>query len=160
MVETEKQQGEPIRFSATLTREPDSAATFIAIPFDVLSTWGTRARVPVKGTINGAAFRGSLAPYGGIHYLGIKRDLREKIGIKAGEVVDVEIMVDTDPRVVILPADFQAALDGNPAARVRWMKLSYSHQTEYVDAIEAAKTSETRSRRIGDSIDRLLGKRK
>lgn len=150
----------PIRFSATLTREPDSAATFIAIPFDVLSTWGTRARVPVKGTINGVSFRGSLAPYGGIHYLGIKRDLREKLGIKAGEVVDVEIMVDTEPRVVVPPPDFQAALDANPAARVRWMKLSYSHQVEYVEAVEDAKKPETRSKRIGDSIDRLLGKRK
>jgi bifunctional DNA-binding transcriptional regulator/antitoxin component of YhaV-PrlF toxin-antitoxin module len=151
---------EPIRFSATLTREPDSAATFITIPFDVRTVWGTHARVPVKGTINGVPFRGSISPFGGVHYLGVNRDLRELVGIKAGEVVEVEILVDTDPRVIVPPDDFQAALNANPGAQVRWKKLSYSHQREHVEAIEAAKKPDTRQKRIAESIDRLLGRRK
>lgn len=157
---SDKPINQAIQFSATLTRAPDSSATFIAIPFDVVTVWGTRAMVPVKGTINGKPFRGSITPYGGVHYLGIKRNLRESLGILAGEIVEVEMMVDDGPRIIIPPDDFRAALDANPAARIKWMKLSYSHQREHVEAIEEAKKPETRSKRIADSIDRLLGKRK
>jgi hypothetical protein len=156
----EKNENGLIRFSATLTREPDSSATFIGIPFNALSVWGTRARVAVKGTINGRSFRGSITPYGGVHYLGINRDLREMIGVKAGEIVEVELEVDNDPRIISPPPDFQAALDEQPAAKIKWSKLSYSHQREHVEAIESAKKPETRAIRIADSIERLLGKRK
>jgi hypothetical protein len=151
---------EVLSFSATLTRAPDSSATFISVPYNLLSTWGTKDRVPVKGTINGKSFRGSLAPYGGVHYLGIKRDLRESLEIKAGDIIEVELQVDTDPRVITPPEDFLAALDSNPAARIKWNKLSYTHQREHVEAIENASKPETRTRRIIESIERLAGKRK
>ncbi len=151
---------ERLAFSATLTRAPDSSATFIAVPDNIQTVWGTRARVAVKGTINGKPFRGSITPYGGVHYLGIKRNLREALGIKAGEVVDVIMEVDTDPRIVELPDDFQAALDATPAARIKWEKLSYTHQREHVEAIEMAKKDETRVKRIEEAIAMLVGKRK
>ncbi len=145
-------------FSATLTREPDSSATFIAIPFNILEVWGTRARVAVKGTINGHTIRSSIAPYGGIHYLGINRNIRDAIGVKAGEIVQMELQQDLEPRVVEIPSDFQSALDTHPAARIRWQKLSFTHQREYVEAIEDSKKPETRTKRISTTIDQLLGK--
>lgn len=156
---TEKQK-ETLVFSATLTRAPDSSATFLSIPLDILTLWGTHARVAVKGTLNGINFRGSIVPYGGVHYLGIKRDLRESLGIKAGDIVAVVLMVDDDPRVVVLPEDFKIALDANPAAKVRWVKLSYTHQREHVEAIENAVKPETRIKRIQESIARLTGRGK
>jgi len=147
-----------LSFTATLTREPDSSATFIAIPFNILDVWGTRARVPVKGTINGQSFKSSITPYGGVHYLGINRNLRESLGIKAGEIVQVEMQRDLEPRVVEVPPDLQTALDSNTAARIRWQKLSFSHQREHVQAIEEAKKPETRAKRISTTLDMLLGK--
>jgi hypothetical protein len=147
-----------LSFTATLTREPDSSATFIAIPFNILDVWGSHARVAVKGTVNGQAFRSSITPYGGVHYLGINRNFREALGIKAGEVVQVEMMRDLEPRVIEIPPDLQSALDSNPAARVRWQKLSFSHQKEHVQAIEDAKKPETRAKRISTALDMLLGK--
>ncbi len=149
---------EPMVFSATLTREPDSSATFIAIPFNVMNYWGSRARVPVKGTINGTPFRGSIVPYGGVHYLGIKRDLRDAVGVKAGDVVDMVLDFDAEPRIAEPPADLLSALEAQPAAKIRWKKLSYSHQREHIEAIEEAVKPETRIKRIEQVIDRLLGK--
>jgi uncharacterized protein YdeI (YjbR/CyaY-like superfamily) len=35
-----------------------------------------------------------------------------------------------------------------PPAWNRWQELSFSHQREYVDAIEKAKKPETRARRV------------
>lgn len=149
---------EVMQFKATLTREPGSSATFVMIPYDIQEIWGTRARVPVKGTINGHSFRSSIAPYGGVHYLGINRNLREAAGVKAGDVVDIELERDLEPRVLEVPADLQSALDTNPAARIRWQKLTFTHQREYVEAIEEAKKTETRARRIQSTIDALTGK--
>jgi hypothetical protein len=151
---------EVIQFKATLTREPDSSATFVMIPYDILEVWGTRSRVPVKGTINGHTFRSTIAPYGGVHYLGINRNLREAAGVKAGDIVDIELEKDLEPRVLEVPPDFQSALDTNPAARIRWQKLSFTHQREYVESIEDAKKPETRIRRIQAAIDAITGKHK
>jgi len=51
-------------FRAMLETEDGSTFTFIVIPFDVKQAFG-RARPPVKATINGFAYRSTLAPYGG-----------------------------------------------------------------------------------------------
>lgn len=143
------------QFQALLETEPDSSATFIVIPFDVQQVFGTRARVPVVGTINGYPFRGSLSPYGGKHYLGINRALRESAQVKAGDRVDIVIERDTEPRQVSLPQDFAQALQDNGRAQAAWEKLSYSHQKEYVDAIQEAKKPETRRRRLEKAINDL-----
>jgi len=37
------------RFRVVLEKDPNSIATGITIPFDVQKTFGTRARVPVRG---------------------------------------------------------------------------------------------------------------
>jgi hypothetical protein len=68
----------PKRFSAQLIgRGPNGAWTFLAVPFDVAATFGSRARVAVRGTINGAPFRNSLLPNGdGTHSMPVNKDLR------------------------------------------------------------------------------------
>jgi hypothetical protein len=143
-------------FQAILETEPGSAATFIRIPFDVPQVFGTRGRVPVRGTLNGAPFRSSLSPYGRIHYLGINRTLREQAGVQAGDLVEIALEKDDEPRQVSLPPDFAQALRENPAAQAAWDRLSYSHQREHVQAVEEAKKPETRMRRIEKAIAQLL----
>jgi uncharacterized protein YdeI (YjbR/CyaY-like superfamily) len=80
--------------------------------------------------------------------------------VKAGDIVDIELEKDLEPRVLEVPPDFQSALDTNPAARIRWQKLSFTHQREYVESIEDAKKPETRIRRIQAAIDAITGKHK
>jgi hypothetical protein len=151
---------EPIRFKATLTREPDSSATFITVPFNVYEVFGSRARVPVIGTINGYPYKSSISPYGGVHYLGVNRQLREGAGVKAGDVVEIEMSMDTGPRFITPPDDLIAALATNIHARKNWKKLPYSHQKQYVDAIEEAKKPETRTERIKRTIEALIKMKK
>lgn len=144
-----------LRFTATLTRQPDSSATFIAVPMDIYTVFGARGRVMVTGTLNGHEFHSSIFPYGGVHYLGVNRDTRDAIGIKAGDIVDVVMQVDDSPRVITLPEDLAAALKENPQAFKNWKKLSYSHQKEYVKALEEAKKHETRMARLRKTIQAL-----
>ena len=74
---------------------------------------------------------------------------REREG---GETLDVEIALDTEKRTVDSPRDFVRALKAAPRAWDRWQELSFSHQREYVESIEEARTSDTRARRIAAAV--------
>jgi hypothetical protein len=148
------------RFKVLLEADPDgSRATGITIPFDVQKEYGTRARVPVRGTLNGAPFRSSIVPMGGRHMMVVPKKLRDAAGVGAGETVTVVMERDTEPRVVTPPADLAAALDADEAAKAAWAKLSYTHQKEHVLAIEEAKKPETRARRLARTLEVLGGSR-
>lgn len=148
------------RFKVLLEADPDgSRATGITIPFDVEKEYGTRARVPVRGTLNGAPFRSSIVPMGGRHMMVVPKKLRDAAGVSAGETITVVMERDTEPRVVTPPADLVAALDADEAAKAAWAKLSYTHQKEHVLAIEEAKKPETRARRLARTLEVLGGSR-
>lgn len=142
------------RFRATLDTENESTFTFIVIPFDVKQVFGC-ARPPMKVTINGFAYRSTLAPYGGVHYLPVNQSVRDGAKVKAGDRVNVTLQLDEEPRVVKVPPDFARVLKTNPIAKAKWNKLSYTHRKEYVNAIEESKKPETRARRIEKAIEQL-----
>ena len=62
---------------------------------------------------------------------------------------------DLDERTLDMPNDFDEALDAHVIARARFDKMSYSHQKEYVEWIEAAKKDETRARRIVKAVEQI-----
>ena len=65
----------------------------------------------------------------------------------AGDKLDVAIELDTEPRVVEVPADLAAALKKAKVIEA-FDKLSYTHRKEHVRAVNEAKAAETRQRRI------------
>lgn|GEM_PF-6654838 len=68
---------------------PEDAWVHLPIPFDVTAVFGSKARVPVIGTINGFAFRNSLMPEGGSpHYMMINKDIRAGAKVGAGDYGD------------------------------------------------------------------------
>ncbi len=145
------------RFRAILETDDESAFTYIKIPFDVKTVFG-KARLPVRVTVNGYAYRSTLAPYGGVHYLGVNQTVRAAAKVKVGDRVDVTLEADEAPRTIKPPADLARALKASQAAQARWKQLSFTHQKEYVAAIEDAKKPETRVRRLKKTIEQLAGK--
>jgi len=128
---------------------------FVRIPFNVEQAFG-RKRVPVKATINGKPYRGTLVRLGEpCHILIVLKEIRAKIGKDFGDEVEVTLEEDTAPRVVEVPADFQQALDQQPQAKAAFEKMSYTHRKEYVNAILEAKRNETRRKRITQAIEML-----
>src|SRR5205085_11149378 len=105
------------RFRVPLEQDERSTATGISIPFDVQKTFGTRARVPVCGTINGFPYRSSIFPMGGCFMMAVNRELREGAGVRAGDTITVRMERDTEPRVVTPPADLARALRANKDAQ-------------------------------------------
>jgi len=141
-------------FKVLLEKDENIDATRITIPFDVEKVFGAR-RVPVKISINGADYRSTIFRMGGQYLLAIPKRFRSAAGVKAGETITVELERDEELRVIIPPEDFAAALEANSRAKRAWEKLSYTHQREYVMAIEDAKKEETRSRRIAKTIEKI-----
>ncbi|HYP49416.1 MAG TPA: YdeI/OmpD-associated family protein [Pyrinomonadaceae bacterium] len=135
----------------------NSSATAIKFPFDVETVFGAK-RVPVCGTINGAAFRSTIFRMHSEQFMVVNRQLREAANAEAGDKVRVEIERDVAPRTIEPPADLLAALNENPAAKEIWERISYTHKKEFAAAIEEPKKPETRARRMQKTIAELLNK--
>ena len=85
-------------------------ATGIEVPESVVTALGGGKRPPVLVTINGYAYRSTIAPYGGVHLLPVSAEVRAGAGIAAGDPVTVAVELDTAKREVEVPADLAAAL--------------------------------------------------
>ncbi|HEX9917796.1 MAG TPA: YdeI/OmpD-associated family protein [Pyrinomonadaceae bacterium] len=144
------------RFRVLLEKHETSEATGITIPFDVPATFGTRARVPVRGTINNFPYRSSIVPMGGKFMMAVNKELRAGANAKSGDTVSVTMERDDEPRTITPPADLARALRADKAAQAAWDKLSYTHQKEHARAVEDAKRPETRVRRIEKTVAQLI----
>jgi len=137
-----------LRFKVKLEGKERSDVAWLNAPFDVPETFGTRARVPVRGTINGFPFRSSLMPMGGCHGMAVNIAMRDGAKAKAGDVVDVVIERDEEPRTVEAPPELEKELTKSKIARERWEKLAFTHKKEMAISIRDAKQEETKKRRL------------
>ncbi|MEA2623818.1 MAG: hypothetical protein QOH61_2728 [Chloroflexota bacterium] len=143
-----------MKFRATLELA-GKTATGMHVPAEVVESFGAGKRPPVRVTINGYTYRSTVAVYGGEYLVGVAAEHRERAGVAAGDELDVEMELDTEPREVEVPADFAEALDGDAEARRAFDALSYSNRLRLVLAVEGAKAAETRQRRIATTLERL-----
>ena len=143
-----------MRFRATLERSGKTATGF-QVPGEIVEALGSGKRPAVKVTINGFTYRNTVAPMGGSYWIGVSAENRAGAGVSGGEEIDVELELDTAPREVVVPDDFAAAIDAEPAARETFVGLSYSNRSWHVLQINGAKTDETRQRRIAKSVATL-----
>ncbi len=143
-----------MRFRSTV-KLGGKTATGIPVPEEVVSSFGPSKRPPVRVTINGHTYRSTVASRGGEFVLPISAENRTSAGVAAGDEVDVDIDLDTEPREVVVPPDFAEALDRDEEARRCFDGLSYSQKQRHVLSIEGAKTSETRQRRIAKVVGEL-----
>jgi Bacteriocin-protection, YdeI or OmpD-Associated/Domain of unknown function (DUF1905) len=130
-------------------------AAGIVVPADVLEGLAAGKKPAVRVSINGYAYRSSIATVDGRPMIGVSNDVRSAAGVAAGEVVDVEVELDTEKRTVALPAELEALLAADPVARAAYDKLSYSNQRRIVEPIDQTKNPDTRQRRIDKAIETL-----
>jgi hypothetical protein len=130
-------------------------ATGFRVPAEVVAALGRGKRPPVRVTINGYTYRNTVAVYGDEYLIGVSAEHRAKAGVAAGDMLDVDLELDDQPREVVVPADLAAALDANPASKRAFDSLSYSNKQAHVLSVEGAKTPETRQRRIDKAIAQL-----
>jgi hypothetical protein len=143
-----------MRFRSTLLQSGVSA-TGLPVPDDVVAGLGAGKAPKVAITINGHTWRTSIATVSGHSMIGVPETVRSITGVKGGDEVEADVVVDTAPRTVEVPPDLAAALDADPDARRTFDRLSYSNQRFWVEPIVAAKAPETRARRIEKAVATL-----
>ena len=131
----------------------------VIIPFDIKEVWG-KARVPVKGIINGAAFRTTVVKMAGEYCFCVNQKMRSDAGgVGPGDEVTVTLEPDYAPRIVEVPPDLKKALKNSPKASATWDGYAYTHRKEFANWITEAKKPETRARRLEKTIEMLAAGR-
>ena len=143
-----------MRFRTTIQRNGKTAMGF-EVPAEVVEALGAGKRPPVTVTINGYTYRNTVAVMGGTYMIGVSSEHRGPARITGGEDVDVDLVLDTAPREVVVPDDLGAALDSDAAARATFDRLSYSNKSWHVLQVTGTKNPETRARRVEKSIAAL-----
>lgn len=83
--------GKLYEFEAIIKKVPDIDGAYIDIPLDVKSEFG-KGRVPVLATFDGEPYEGSLVRMKTpCHIIGIRKDIRQKIGKQPGDLIKVTI---------------------------------------------------------------------
>jgi hypothetical protein len=144
-----------MKFRATLELH-GTTATGITVPPDVVASLGPGKRTPVTVTLNGHSYRTTIAAMGGAFLIPVAAEHRNAAGVKAGDLLVVNVELDTAPREVEVPADLAAALT-RAGLRQTFDALSFTRRKEAVVAVESAKKPETRERRVAKIVTDLSG---
>lgn len=127
----------------------------IRLPFDAKAVLGS-GRAPVVVSIDGhEAFRTTIAVYGGVSWIGLRRDQRRAFGVDVGDRVRVTVARDEAPREVEVPSELADALAAAPDAAQIYEGLSYTHRKEYARWVGEAKKAQTRTDRAAKAVTML-----
>lgn len=144
-------------FTTNIMKDGEKNATGLVVPSEAVEALGAGKKPKVKVSLNGYTYRSTVAVMGGLFLLPLSAERRQAAGVKAGDRVDVTLELDTEPRIVDIPADLAAELAKQPGAAAAFDALSTSVRKEYVRQVESAKALETRNRRIAGIVAKLGG---
>jgi hypothetical protein len=143
-----------MQFQTTIL-QTGKTTTGIEVPAQIMEALNAGKHPKVRVTIKGYSYPSSIASMGGTFMISVSAEVRTKAGVNAGDTLEVEVVLDTAPREVVLPKDFADVLRQDTTALKFFEGLSYSNQRRIVLPIEDAKTPETRQRRIEKAISNL-----
>ena len=120
------------------------------IPQDAKAPFGW---VKVKGRIDNYSFQQvKLMPMGdGQLFFPVKAAIRKAIRKQAGDSVYIELELDSDP--IITPEEMIACLQDEPKAWEHYQNFTEGQQKAYIDWIKAAKTDETKVKRLAQMVE-------
>jgi hypothetical protein len=143
-----------MRLTAELATTGGNTTGF-RIPDEFVAELGGGGRPKVAVTVNGFRFRSSIARMGGEYWLGVSAERRAAGKMAAGDVLELDVVLDTQERTIDVPEDLAAALAREPAARAFFDGLSFSNKRYHVEQITGAKTAATRERRVAKAVQSL-----
>jgi bifunctional DNA-binding transcriptional regulator/antitoxin component of YhaV-PrlF toxin-antitoxin module len=130
--------------------------TFAPVPMNIPGRPQMKARMRVKGKIEGVPYKSSLMPAGGGElFVVVPKQLRDKIGKESGDLVEMTVQPDNARPTLNVPTDLARALVKNSKARIWFEKIAPSHRKAYVQWIEQAKKRETKQIRIKKAVRML-----
>jgi uncharacterized protein YdeI (YjbR/CyaY-like superfamily) len=146
-------------FSARLKKlEGNLGWRIVDVPFDVKKVFGKGGTVPVKGTVNGFAFRTSVFPRKeGKHFLLVNNTMRKGASVsELGDKIEVEIELDEKKRTVEFPPLLKKELEEEPELIEYFNSFSYSMRKYFSDHINSAKSPAVRQLRARELAEVLF----
>ena len=144
--------GEPASATFETTVTATGNNTGIVVPEEVIEQLAAGKRPAVLVNLNGYEYRTTAGVMGGRHMVSVSAAVRKATGLGGGDPVRVTLTVADTPRDVTVPDDFAAALAADEQAAAFFAGLSNSMQRYHVDNIAAAKSADTRQRRVDKAI--------
>ena len=145
-----------MRYRTTIL-QTGGTTTGLPVPDDVLAALGQGKKPPVRVTLGEHTYRSTVAVMGGVAMIALSSENRAAAGVEGGQEVDVDVELDTEPRIVEVPPDLAEALAAVAGARERFDALSPSRQKAHVVSVTGAKAAETRARRVEKVVGELSG---
>jgi hypothetical protein len=141
-----------MRFETTMSQTGNN--TGIVVAPELVDQLGGGGRPAVNVTVNGYAYRSTIAVMGGRYLIPFSADKRAATGIEGGDAITVDIELDTAPRIVEVPADLAEALDA-AGVHAAFDALAPSYRKAHITSVEGAKAAETRARRVAAVVAKL-----
>jgi hypothetical protein len=133
---------------------------YVDVPSDISRALGEGAtHVPVEGEVEGTPLRTTLVSRGkGSYRLAIHGDIRKKLRIDAGAVVEVVLCRDEASREPVLPPAMTLALRNSPKAQAEFRGMTTALRRQIVRYVTQVKKESTLERRVA-GLMRSLEKR-
>jgi hypothetical protein len=134
--------------------------TYIEIPADIAQKLkpGNKKSFRVKGKLDNLSFSGiALLPMGGGKFImALNAAIRKGIGKRKGAMLKVQLQ--TDGKEYQLSPELMKCLHDEPKALEFFKILPKSHQNYFSKWIESAKTPQTKTKRIAQTVNGLSRK--
>jgi len=129
---------------------------FVDVPADISKKLGSENAVPVMGTVEGLPLRSTLVPRGnGAYRLAIHGDIRKKLRVDTGAVIEVAIRRDEESREPELPPALVLALRNSPKAQQKFRTMTTALRRQIVRYLASVKSQATLERRVLRFVARL-----
>ena len=130
---------------------------YVDVPSDVSRALGQREpHVPVIGEVEGAPIRTTMVSRGnGCYRVALHSDIRKKLRIDAGAVVEVAIQRDEESREPALPPALVLALRNAPKAQAEFRQMTTALRRQIVRYITSVRRQTTLERRVAGMVRRL-----
>jgi hypothetical protein len=134
---------------------------YIEIPADIAQQLkpNNKRSFRVRGMLDALVVSGmALMPMGkGGFIMALKAEIRKALHKNSGAMLQVSLEEDKDYKVE-LPDDLKECFEFEPAAFDFFNGLAKSHRDYFIKWINGAKTSETRNKRIINTVNAMLRK--
>jgi len=129
---------------------------YLDVPEGISKSFDGLPHVPVAGTVEGVPLRTTLVSRGnGAYRLAIHGDIRKKLHVDAGAVVEVAISLDEESREPQLPPALALALCNAPKAQQKFRNMTTALRRQIVRYLVRVKSQATLERRVHKFVARL-----
>jgi hypothetical protein len=133
---------------------------FVDVPAELSKALGDgSAHVPVMGEVEGVPLRSTLVSRGkGCYRLAIHGEIRKKLRVDTGAVVEIAIERDEESREPALPPALGLALRNSPKAQGAFRNMTTALRRQVVRYLTSVRQQSTLERRVAKFV-RLLEQR-